>query len=351
MKKNFWLHRISHHANISRPLLRDYGYLSIGFSDFVGVENFIDNIISSDKNYLDKITKKVWGKKHRIRLNLSRFIKMAKGDWVIVPGHGDFSIYEIEDEKAAVISALENVFKKEYDRRRLKITDGKLYLANEEIKERLIDLGFVRKVKPIQVGISRKKYADNSLNKRLKFQGTNANISDLANNIKDAQNAFLHNSPINLHSQIQEVVSDKVLNIIREKLNPDKWEALIKTYFEKCGADSVDIPSKNNRKKKGDADIISVFERIKTIVFVQAKFHDEDTKPAEAVRQVYEFVNNFDIQEKNEEYTIIKWVITSADSFAEHDKDEILEKNIKLITGKEFTQMLLDVGISGLSGI
>jgi len=350
MKKNYWMHRISHHANISRPLLRDYGYLSIGFSDFVGVENFIDNIINKDNNYLDQITKKVWGKKPRIRKNLSRFIKMAKGDWVLVPGRGDFSIYEIEDEKAAVISALDNVFKKEYDRKGLKIIDSKLYKANEGIKERLIDLGFVRKVKPIEVGISRKKYADASLTKRLKFRGTNAKISDLANNIKDAQNAFLQNSPINLHSQIEEVISEKVLNIIRTKLNPDKWEALIKTYFEKCGADSVEIPPKKNRNK-GDADVISVFEKIKTIVYVQAKFHDKDTKPAEAVRQVYEFVNNFDIQEKNEEYSIIKWVITSADSFAEHDKDEILEKNIKLITGKEFTQMLLDLGISGLSGI
>jgi hypothetical protein len=34
---NYWLHRISHHAEIAYPLL-DKGYLSIGFSDFATQE-------------------------------------------------------------------------------------------------------------------------------------------------------------------------------------------------------------------------------------------------------------------------------------------------------------------------
>ncbi len=351
MKNNYWLHRISYHSSISRPLLRDHGYLSIGFSDFLGEENFIDNILKKDEKYLDEITKKVWGKKPRIRKNVSRFIKMAKGDWIIVPNPGEFSIYEIEGEKAAPISVLETIFKKEYDKKKLKIINGKLYKDIDGFKEGLIDLGFVRKVKPIQVGISRKLYADSALTKRLKFYGTNAKISNIAESIKAAIKAFLEESPINLHSLIQKAISDEVLKIIRAKLNPDKWERLIEIYLKKCGADSVDIPSKNTRKKKGDADSIAVFEKIKTIIYVQAKFHGRETRPKKAVKQIHEFVNNLDVQEKDEEYTKIKWVITSADSFSEHDKDEILEKDIKLITGTEFTKMLLDVGISDLGGI
>jgi hypothetical protein len=43
---NYWLHRISHHAEVSYPLL-DKNILSIGFSDFSNQE-FIDDILKGD---------------------------------------------------------------------------------------------------------------------------------------------------------------------------------------------------------------------------------------------------------------------------------------------------------------
>jgi len=351
MKMQYWLHRISYLGNISRPLLRDYGFLSIGFSDFLEEENFVDNLLQKDVKYLDETTKRLWGNKARIRHNLSRFIKMKKGDWVIVPDHGVFSIYEIDDEKAVPISILENILKEEFSKKKLKIINGKLYKETEGNKDRLIDLGFVRKVKKVHIGISRKKYADAKLTRRLKFQGTNAEISDLAESIQESVKLFLEKRPINLYAQIEQIFLGDVLNTIRAKLNPDKWEKLIKIYFEKCGADSVVIPPKNQRNKSGDADSVAVFEKIKTIIYVQAKFHGQETRPQKAIKQVHEFVNNLEAQESDEEYTRIKWVITSADSYSPHDEDQILDKGITLITGREFTRMLFDVGISDLEKI
>ena len=43
---NYWLHRISHHAEVSYPLL-DKNILSIGFSDFVN-QGFIDAVLKDD---------------------------------------------------------------------------------------------------------------------------------------------------------------------------------------------------------------------------------------------------------------------------------------------------------------
>ncbi|MEO0075759.1 MAG: hypothetical protein ABIK31_06600, partial [candidate division WOR-3 bacterium] len=95
---NIWLHRISHHAEIAYPLL-DNGYLSIGFSDF-SESDFIKDVCSDKgwqlfENYFDD----VWDSRPRTRTNLWRFVvDMKKGDLVIVPSWGTFSVYELTEE-------------------------------------------------------------------------------------------------------------------------------------------------------------------------------------------------------------------------------------------------------------
>lgn len=56
---SYWLHRISHHAEVSRPLL-DHGYLSIGWSDFSN-NDFIEKARAGDRGYFESTIKKEWG--------------------------------------------------------------------------------------------------------------------------------------------------------------------------------------------------------------------------------------------------------------------------------------------------
>jgi hypothetical protein len=94
----YWLHRIAYLQNISHPLL-DKDYLSIGFSDFCTDEFFEMVAENQNWNYLENDFNECWGYLPRNRYNLWRFLtEMNKGDWVIVPSWGTFSIYELCDD-------------------------------------------------------------------------------------------------------------------------------------------------------------------------------------------------------------------------------------------------------------
>lgn len=45
-------------------------------------------------------------------------------------------------------------------------------------------------------------------------------------------------------------VEESVYGIITDYLTPDKWEQLIRLYFEKLGATLIEIPAKMNPAKK-----------------------------------------------------------------------------------------------------
>lgn len=49
-----------------------------------------------------------------------------------------------------------------------------------------LELGFFWQVKPVELDISREGYADNNLRRRLKFQMTNIQMTDLSKEIHDA---------------------------------------------------------------------------------------------------------------------------------------------------------------------
>ena len=79
---NYWLHRISHHAEVSYPLL-EQNLLTIGFSDFAN-QKFIDNILNASNKWkerwtqLEKELANTWAEKTRTRHNLWRFIEGFK---------------------------------------------------------------------------------------------------------------------------------------------------------------------------------------------------------------------------------------------------------------------------------
>lgn len=336
---NYWLHRISHHAEVSYPLL-ERGYLSIGYSDFSEPE-FIERTRAESWTYFNAAIEDAWGKRPRTRHNLWRFVvEMEVGDWVIVPSWGVFSIYEITEDVIPI---------GQIDAADLKTWNGDAVRMHEDllvVDEHSIDLGFVRKVKPIATDIHRYDYVDSALSSRMKIRNTNANISGLEDSIKKALDAYRANEPINLHSLILRGSRNKVQELIQSDLIPDKFESLIKWYFEQLGASEVTIPAKNESGKEGDADIVAVFEPLKTIYYVQAKHHKHETS-GWATEQIRAYVEN---KEKMDDgYTKVAWVVSSADSFSEEAAKLAKEFSIQLFNGVDLARMILEVGIEDLN--
>lgn len=341
---NYWLHRISYLANVSHPLL-EKGYLTIGFSDFCE-EEFLDKVSKQDWVYLDSQFTYIWGRLPRIRHSLWRFIaQMDKGDWVVVPSWGTFSVYEIEGKFALLASdtSLE-IPEVDWGGRKI-IRDSSNNMLKIEGEKDFLDLGFMRKVKLVAKDIPRCEFADSALTSRMKIRSTNININDLEPSIKKALEAFASNSPIDLKAQIIEKSVDTWHSIILDELNADKFEKLIRWYFQRVGANEVTIPSKNKADKVGDVDVIATFEKIKTIINVQVKFHRGETS-AWAIQQIKDFSeskeNMFD------GYSRQYWVVSSSDKFSQESYNQARDNSILLVDGKQFIRMLIDVGIENL---
>jgi len=341
---NYWLHRISHLSNISYPFL-EKDYLTIGFSDFCEAE-FLEKVSDGDWDYLESQFDDMWGNRPKIRYNLWRFLaEMDKGDWVIVPSWGTFSIYELKNRYAILASDLTiNVPEVDWNGKKI-IRDNDNNMLKIEGEKEYLDIGFLREVKLIAKDIPRYEFADSALTSRMKIRTTNANINDLENNIKKALSAFQNDKPINLKAQIIEKSVDIWHSIILAELNDDKFEKLVKWYFDQIGANETIIPSKNYADKVGDVDVIATFENIKTIINVQVKYYKGETSDW-AIRQIKDFSeskeNMFD------GYSRQYWVVSSSDTFSTDSYNQAKEHNILLIDGKQFVRMLLDIGIESL---
>lgn len=337
---NYWLHRISHIAELSYPLL-DKGYLTIGFSDFTN-EKFIDKVLEDDWNYFNNQFQEMWGKIPRTRHNLWRFLKFSKGDIIIVPSWGSFFVCEISDERPLLISETYTNDLKTWGDKKVETNGNHLISENGKI----YDLGFARKVKILHSKVSRAKFADAKLTSRMKIRQTNGSINDLKKSIEKSIANYVENRPIHLHSIIVDKTANVVLDAIKTELNPDKFERLVKTYFKTVGANDVTIPPKNARDKEGDADIVAVFENIKLIIYTQAKFHKGKVNEY-GINQILDYKTNK--ESIDDGYNKIAWVITSADTFNEEAEKIAAEDEIQLIDGLEFSKMLLNAGINLLN--
>lgn len=339
---SIWLHRISHHAKVAYPLL-DNGYLSIGFSDF-SKPDFIKDVCGENGwQSFEKYFDNIWGSRPRTRTNLWRFVaEMDKGDLVVVPSWGTFSVYELTEEMAKPVSEIELTNIKDWHSNSVeKKADGLLYRATGE----LIDLGFVRQVKLIKKNIPRYEYADASLTSRMKIRSTNADISNLQLSTEKAFAAFDKGQPLNIYSQIISKTRQHILDTITTELTPKKFELLVKWYFQRIGASEVYIPSKNERGKDGDADVVAVFEPIKTIIYSQVKFHKGKIS-SWAIEQIKSYKDQKDTMDDG--YSKISWVISSADNFSQQCYDYAKEAKVQLVDGKQLTTMLLEAGIVNL---
>jgi predicted Mrr-cat superfamily restriction endonuclease len=338
--RNIWLHRISHHAEASYPLI-DKGFLTIGYSDFCRPE-FLERTKLKDQAYFESAFAQEWPDtpRPRTRHNLWRFIaEMQVGDRVLIPSWGVFSVYRI-DSKPHLITEIEAKGLVTARNESITVNPDGLHIAEQHL-----DLGFFRRVAAIATNVSRYDFADAALTSRMKIRSATADISDLSKNIEKALEAFRNKSPINLHAQILSASRDNLLRMIQNDLVPDKFEELIAWYFRRQGASEVEITSKNEREKQGDADIRAVFEPLKTIYYVQAKHHKGVTSEW-AVQQVKEYKTQKDRMDDG--YSKIAWVVSTAELFSPECVELAKQGFVRLVTGPEIVRMMLEAGIQNL---
>ncbi len=339
---NYWLHRIAHCAPLSYPLL-DKGYLTIGFSDFAE-KALIDKVLEGDRNHFDNQFKARWSRIPRSRHQLWRFLHFQKGDVVIVPCWGTLFVCEITGDRPLPISEVNTDHLRTWGNKQVH-SDGGLLLSENG---KAYDLGFARKVKLLHREVPRAKYANAKLSSRLKIRCTNASLNDLKKSVDSCIADFVEKRPIHLHSILLERSTGPLLDAIKSSLNPDKFEKLIKSYFQTIGATQVRIPAKNARTKVGDADIVAVFDHIKVIIYVQAKFHQGKTS-AWGARQILDY--RIQQQSNGNGYTKIAWLLSTADAFTDGAIRTAAEHGIQLINGREFTEMIANAGLGMLSRV
>lgn len=350
----YWLHRISHHQEVARPLLEKEegaGFLTIGFS-YVSNPEFLSKALSaSHVDDLDKEMIDLFGYKSKSRFGLWRFLhEMKPGDRVLVPSYKAFSIYEIASEPE-LIREVNAVDLKTWGNEPVEKKDNFLFVDNSKI-----DLGFFRRVNLHQgaKNISRADYADGPLTSRMKIRVTNGDISDLEKSIDRAVSHHKEDKPLSLHSSIMEQAGELALENIYKELNPDKFEKLVAWYFRKIGASEASTLSKWGEAQEGpaDVDVVATLESIKTLVYAQVKLHNTDSETSEwALEQIKEYRKN---QLLDDDYSKIYWVVSTAKKFSEvcvnlaKKTRQETGISLSLINGEEFARMLIDAGIENL---
>lgn len=326
---NYYLHKIKAESEISYPLLDEHGYISM-MAEFFD-EKLYKIVENQDNNSFKNHVYEQWGVVPRSVWFVWRFLNFKKGDYIVVPKWGGiFSIYKIIGDKFLGRNDLDRIIKS---------------LDTYKSKEKDYDYGIhvFWKVKPLVENLSKSEYADALLTRRMLYRGTNIDCNDIKDSIDKAIKGFNEKKPINLFSDIIDNCCDNILKLIKEKLNPAKFEKLIGLYFKQCGANEVYKPSKTDNSE-GDCDVDALFESIKTIIHVQAKFY-EGTAGKWAIEQINDFIDN---KPEDDGYIHIGWVISTCDDFSEEAKLKAAENNILLINGKSFAEMLIKAGISSL---
>ena len=345
---------------MSYPLL-ERGFLSIGYSDFA-TAGFISSVNAQGDNkqrfFAEQVVKE-WREFKITAWSLWHFLfEMKKGDRVVVPGFGVYSVYDILEDSG--IAVCDPSVRQDIDAlvttggQKLKFAESG-YLIRESGPD--IDFGFLRRVKPVYANIPRYDYCDAKLSSRLKYRRTTLNISDLSTNLDRCLEHFQKKRPIRLYSVVSAELVEKLFQAIRANLRDDKCELLIKWYFEHLGATEVIIPARNQPAKKGDADIIATFESLKTIYYIQAKFHERETSDW-GLEQITQYVDEAKMLSKGrraiekhaieDDYAKNAWLVSNCDSFDERCIEKAKEADIMLISGREFARMLINAGLSGL---
>lgn len=280
----------------------------------------------------------------RNRYNLWRFLnEMHTGDIVVVPLPQTFSVYRIADDVVYNNTTIDHNLWVDWNGEKASL-DKKGYPSYADGRQ--IDMGFYRKVEEVAIDIPRNGYAKQALYSRLKIQQTNADISDLRDEVEYAIKCFEDNNPINLRKSFLEESSERLLRQMQELLNDTKLEQLVKWYMEQLGADAV-IPPKNEMgSSEGDADVIATFNRLNNFtIFIQVKAHQGYTDEW-AIEQIATYKKTLEKKRKLTSHQL--WVISTCKDFSEKAKQDAETNDVHLVAGLEFARMLIDNGVNTL---
>ena len=140
------------------------GYLTIGFSEFTSPE-MIAKVRNGDSDYLNAKFRELWGEgAHRRKNALKNFLSMGTGDTVVVLLWGNFCLCKIIGEQPLVIADAYSKGLAYWHGKAVGKGDNWLYREDGSS----CDLGFGHKVEMISVEISKAKFADAALSKRIK---------------------------------------------------------------------------------------------------------------------------------------------------------------------------------------
>lgn len=351
---NIWMHRCNHYGDAAWKML-GYDYESKNFSDENGcyisvgcdsgkwsIEEYNSIKISEDK--WKEFEKHYSGSKPRYRHFLYKFFfEFRENDYIVVPSGGEFHVFQIESDEMLT-----------YDDKFVKERLEKIHLSPEEIGNH--DFKFFKKVKPIRVQIPRKGYAVGELCSKLKYQGTTLEIKD--NAAKILKEALEADGPFSIYGRSIEFLKKNLYDNALCQITPDNFESLIAWYFKKKGADVHEVLKKNYSEKveQEDVDVLAIYEDLKIRFFVQAKaYNNKNGKKVNlggAINQLNKYMNHH-VSESDEKYTDVKWIVCLAKTNEGIEKyDEIIKdnnsKDIRIINGMEFAEMLLDAGIQNI---
>lgn len=342
--RRYWMHRISFEREVKKALLDSDGLLVTGWG-MISYDSFLKMIRGRSRKEFDKIYHQEFGRLTRNRFCIYMFLnEFQKGDFVIVPDARYFSVYEIIGDAPLSKEHIYEYVNSDVGKKIFGYENGKYYKVGTTEE---LELGFFWQVKPVELDISREGYADNNLRRRLKFQMTNIQMTDLSKEIHDAIKAKKSNTPIDIRAEIIEASSRIILDKLKNKINDSGFEKVVKWYLERIGATTTDIPAKRALSSDtGDADVIALFDDIRVALFVQVKQYDNmvDKKAIEQVVNAYESY----YKDLYPDRTPILWVLTTCEQFLEDAIEFANENNVRCIDGNEFARMLLDIGFKDM---
>ena len=343
LQKNYWMHRISFEREIKQALLNKKGMLMTGWG-LASTQVFLDSVYQKDKQAFDAVYETVYGGLPHNRFFLYMFLnEFKKGDFVLVPGFKDFSIYEIiSDSPFPKEMVWENVGDAAKECNLERRSDGIICRKDTHAE---LELGFFWKVKPVEKDISRELYAMDSLRRRMKFQGTDNNLTVLGHEVEEAIKRYREDKPLNLRLEITKDVSSLVLQKLQAMSSDRSFEKVVEYYLKRIGATRTRIPAKTLLgKEQGDADVVADFDELQVRTIVQVKHYLKEVDE-EAVRQIVDAKSYYD----DSNYTLILWVVAACDSFTEQAQRYAEENGVRLIGGSEFASSLMDVGFGSFA--
>ncbi len=331
--RNYWMHRISLDKEIKQPLLEKEGLLLTAWGCF-STDGFLDNISGKSKQEFDEIYNKALSALPHNRYFLYMFInEFKKGDYVLVPGANEFSVYEIISDAPMSKDHIMDCLKAPGDYDLERTADGKYCLKSSK-KE--LDLGFFWKVKPIELNISRELHAEDALRKRLKFAGTNVALTDLADEVNDAIQRHRENKPLELRQEMISGTYGVVCDKLQKLASDGILEKVVKYYMQRIGATTTE--------NQCAAGVVADFDVLQVRIIIQVN-QNLTAVDENAVQQIVDAKNAI----ADSSHTIIPWVIALCDDFT--DKAQLLadKEGVRLIGGTEFASSLLEVGFGGLA--